>query len=84
MRELPRVNDCRADLHAAHCLHPEYRDKVRRNVDAVRTGAMVKDAGMDGDLMRLRLIRVNRRTGWYDVTPAGRAFLDRVTVEVKR
>lgn len=45
-----------------------------RNLEAVRTGAMVRDAGADTELLRRKFIRVNR-AGWYDLTPAGRELL---------
>ena len=57
--------------HHAHA-YPD--DTIRRNLDAVRTGAMVHDAGSDAELRRLGLIRVNS-AGWYDLTPLGRAVL---------
>ena len=44
------------------------------NLEAVRTGAMVHDAGADAVLLRLRLIRRNG-SGWYDLTRAGRMTL---------
>lgn len=55
------------------CTH-DGDDPVHRNLDAVRTGAMVHDAGSDAELLRLGLIRVNG-AGWYDLTPLGRAAL---------
>lgn len=51
--------------------------EIARNLEAVRTGAMVKDPGTDALLLRLKFIRVNRRTGWYDLTQAGRFWLAR-------
>ena len=48
-----------------------------RNLEAVKTGAMVKDAGADTILLREKLIRVNRKTRWYDLTPNGREYLQR-------
>ncbi len=54
--------------------HARIADPIRRNLEAVRTGAMVHDAGADMMLLRLKLIRVNAK-GWYDLTPAGRDLL---------
>ena len=47
---------------------------LRRNLEAVRTGAMPCDPGVWRDLEHYRLIRVNGK-GWYDLTPTGRLLL---------
>ena len=55
-------------------------DPIRRNLDAVRTGAAVHDTGSDAELLRQGMIRVNG-AGWYDLTPLGRATLDGTIAE---
>lgn len=65
-----------AEPEYAHPVHAYPDDPIRRNLDAVRTGAMVHDPGMDRTLLRMGLVRHNSR-GWLSLTPQGRAALDR-------
>lgn len=53
-------------------------DEIARQLDDTRTGATLP-AGPLGDwLLKRRLVRKNPRTGWFDITPAGRRELERL------
>jgi len=46
--------------------------KLLEHLEAVRTGAYSHDASVGEWLLTQRLIRHNRKTGWFDLTPLGR------------
>jgi len=48
---------------------------IIENLEAVRTGCMWKDPKTGEELLRRKLIRVNKKK-WFDITPAGRKELE--------
>jgi len=46
--------------------------KILDNLEAVRTGAYWHDSSGGEWLLKQRLIRHNRKTGWFDLTLLGR------------
>lgn len=59
-------------------------EEIARQLDETRTGATLP-VGLLGDwLLKQRLVRKSPRTGWFDITSAGRRELERLrSLEVR-
>ncbi len=53
---------------------------IVENLLAVKSGAMWRNKDTGLELLQAKLIRVNKKTGWYDLTAKGREILSQYTL----
>lgn len=58
-------------------------EEIAQQLDETRTGATLPTGPLGNWLLKQRLVRHNRKTGWFDLTPLGRQRLEDLRREVQ-
>ena len=58
-------------------------EEIAQQLDETRTGATLPTGPLGNWLLKQRLVRHNRKTGWFDLTPLGRERLEDLRREVQ-